>query len=159
MAATTSVLIPITWVSTSRTWLSYKLTMIQGGIMYSWSAWRTLVPLTLGVLGLLGFVSYSVYLSKEPLIRRSLFNSPTAIVAYFGTFIHGIIVWSLLYYMPLYFQVAKNYTPISSGIAIFPFTFTTAPAAVVVGIVITKTGRYRPSVVCPSLSPALSSRN
>jgi hypothetical protein len=156
VAATTSVLIPITWVGTSRTRLSYKLTMIQGGIMYSWSAWRTLIPLALGVFGLLGFVSYSVYLSKEPLIRRSLFNSPTAIVAYF---IHGLIVWSLLYYMPLYFQVAKNYTPISSGIAIFPLTFTTAPAAVVVGIVITKTGRYRPSVVCPSPSPTSSSRN
>lgn len=48
--------------------------------------------------------------------------------------------------MPLYFEVAKNYSPITSGIAIFPFTFTVAPAAVVVGLVITKTGRYRPSL-------------
>ncbi len=114
--------------------------------MYEWSHWRTLVPLLLGVGGLIAFVIYSVYFSSEPLIRRSLFNSPTAITAYFGTVVHGIIVWSLLYYMPLYFEVAKNYSPITSGVAIFPFTFTTAPAAVVVGIVITKTGRYRPSV-------------
>jgi hypothetical protein len=108
---------------------------------------RTLVPLLLGVLGLVGFVVSSVYLSPEPLIRRSLFNSSTAIVAYFGTLIHGIIVWSLLYYMPLYFEVAKNYSPVTSGVALFPFTFTVAPAAVMVGIVITKTGRYRPSIV------------
>jgi hypothetical protein len=48
--------------------------------------------------------------------------------------------------MPLYFEVAKDYSPVTSGVAIFPFTFTTAPAAVVIGIVITKTGRYRPSL-------------
>lgn len=119
--------------------------------MYEWQSWRTLVPLLLGILGLMGFVVYSVYLSPEPLIRRSLFNSSTAIIAYFGTLVHGIIVWSLLYYMPLYFEVAKDYSPVTSGVALFPFTFTIAPAAVMVGIVITKTGRYRPSIVSVSL--------
>ncbi|KAF4628694.1 hypothetical protein G7Y89_g9459 [Cudoniella acicularis] len=93
--------------------------------------WRTLVPLILGIFGLIGFIIYSVYISTEPLIRRTLFNSPTAIVAYIGTLVQGLIVWSLLYYMPLYFEVAKNYSPITSAIAIFPFTFTVAPAAVI----------------------------
>jgi MFS family permease len=46
--------------------------------------------------------------------------------------------------MPLYFEVAKNHSPITAGVAIFPFTFTVAPAAVVVGLTITRTGRYRP---------------
>ena len=114
--------------------------------MYDWSSWRTLVPLLLGAFGLTIFIIYSVYISKLPLITRTLFNTPTAIVAYLGTFVQGLIVWSLLYYMPLYFEVAKNYSPINSGVAIFPFTFTVAPAAVVVGLVITKTGRYRPSL-------------
>ena len=114
--------------------------------MYDWTSWRTLVPIILGVFGLIGFTIYSVYISTEPLIRRSLFNTSTAIVAYIGTLVQGLIVWSLLYYMPLYFEVAKNYSPITSGIAIFPFTFTVAPAAVVVGLIITKTGRYRPSL-------------
>ena len=66
--------------------------------MYSWSSWRTLVPLCLGLVGVIGFVLYTAYLSPDPLIRRSLFNSSTAIVAYFGTVVHGIIVWSCLYY-------------------------------------------------------------
>lgn len=115
--------------------------------MYTWSSWRTLVPLLFGLLGLIGFLIYSIFLSSEPLIRRSLFNTSTAITAYFGTFVHGIIVWSVLYYMPLYYEVAKNYDAITSGIAVFPITFTTAPAAVIIGLVITKTGRYRPSIV------------
>ena len=114
--------------------------------MYTWSSVRTLVPLLVGVGGLIAFLVYSIFQKGDPLIRRSLFNSPTAIVAYFGTFVHGICVWSILFYMPLYFEVAKNYTPIQSGIGLFPMTFTTAPAAVVVGLIIAKTGRYRPSI-------------
>ncbi|PQE32818.1 mfs multidrug transporter protein [Rutstroemia sp. NJR-2017a WRK4] len=130
IASTTSLLIPITW----------------GGVMYTWESVRTLVPLLVGVGGLVMFLVYNVCISKDPLIRRSLFNSPTAIVAYFGTFVHGIAVWSLLFYMPLYFEVAKNFTSIQSGIGLFPLTFTTAPAAVIVGLVIAKSGKYRPSI-------------
>ncbi|KAG4026726.1 hypothetical protein MFRU_037g00370 [Monilinia fructicola] len=130
VASTTSLLIPVTW----------------GGVMYSWNSIRTLVPLLIGLGGLIAFVLYSIFREGDPLIRRSLFNSPTAIVAYFGTLVHGICVWSILFYMPLYFEVAKNYTPIQSGIGLFPMTFTTAPAAVVVGLIIAKTGRYRPSI-------------
>lgn len=115
--------------------------------MYIWSSWRVLVPLVLGILGLALFLIHSVYFSTEPLIRRSLFNSPTAIAAYFGTMVQGIIVWSLLYYMPLYFEAVKNYTPSTAGLGLFPLTFTTAPAAVIVGLIITKTGRYRLAVV------------
>jgi hypothetical protein len=62
-------------------------------------------------------------------------------------------VWSLLYYSPLFFLVAKYYSTVLSGVAIFPLTFTIAPAAAVVSIVIAKTGRYRPSIVSPPSSP------
>lgn len=124
--------------------------------MYDWNNWRTLVPMILGIVGVVGFVGYSVYISTEPLIRRSLFNSPTAITAYAGTLVHGIIVWSCLYYLPLYFEAAKNYTPVTTGVALFPFTFTIAPAAIAVGIAITKTGRYRPSIVSSALRTSIS---
>jgi len=48
-----------------------------------------------------------------------------------------------LYYYPLYFQVVKHRSPIGSAIDLFPASFTVAPAAVVVGAVVTKLGRYR----------------
>ncbi len=115
--------------------------------MFDWNSWHTVVPMVLGVVGLSGFLAYSKYFSKEPLIRGSIFSESTAKVGYFGTFVHGIIAWSLLYYMPLYYEAAKGFSAIDSGVAIFPFTFTTAPAAVIVGLIITKTGKYRPSIV------------
>jgi len=55
-------------------------------------------------------------------------------------------VSSILYYLPLYFEVAKNMSPTMAGVGLFPQTFTVAPASVIVGVLIAKTGRYRWSV-------------
>lgn len=40
-------------------------------------------------------------------------------------------------------MTVKGETPILAGISVFPESFTVAPAAMVVGVLITKTGRYR----------------
>lgn len=123
----TSFLIPLTW----------------GGVMYSWSSWRTLVPLLIGLAGMVGFCFYEAYLAPEPLLRLSVFRNRTTNIAYLTTTLHGMILWCLLYYMPLYFEAVKDYSPVISGVALFPSTFTVAPMAVVTGILITRFASYR----------------
>lgn len=130
VGSATSFLIPITW----------------GGVMYAWDSWRTLVPLLVGAAGLIGFVFYEAYVPVEPVIPLSLFRTRTALVTYVGTVIHGICLWCLLFYMPLYFEAVRGFTPILSGVALFPASFTVAPAAVVIGFLITRTGKYRWSI-------------
>ncbi|KAI9680156.1 MAG: hypothetical protein M1829_001393 [Trizodia sp. TS-e1964] len=127
IASTTSFLIPVTW----------------GGVEYPWDSWHTLVPLLLGAAGLIGFVLYEIYVPAEPLVRLVIFKNLSTNVTYLETVVHGMVLWSLLYYLPLYYEAVKGLTPIKSGLALFPQTFTVAPAAVVVGIVVTKTGHYR----------------
>ncbi len=127
VASMTSFLIPLTW----------------GGIMYDWSSWRTLVPLIIGATGILGFCLYEKYVAPEPAIRLAIFRNRTANIGYMTTTLHGLILWCLLYYQPLYYEAVKGYSPIISGVAIFPSTFTVAPMAVVTGITITKTNSYR----------------
>lgn len=48
-----------------------------------------------------------------------------------------------LYYLPLYFEAVKGYSPIISGLAVFPQTLTVAPTALVAGVVISATGNYQ----------------
>jgi hypothetical protein len=105
------------------------------------------VPLILGIVGIIIYVIYSKCIAVEPLIKSSIFSTSTAKSTYFATTIHGMILWSILYYMPLYYEVVKGYGPITAGISLFPFTFTIGPSAIVIGLLITKTGRYRPSIV------------
>ncbi|OAL35450.1 hypothetical protein AYO20_05300 [Fonsecaea nubica] len=126
----TSFLIPLTW----------------GGVMYSWSSWRTLVPLLVGAVGLIGFGFYEAYLAPEPLLRLSVFSNRTANIAYVTTTLHGMVLWCILYYQPLYFEAVKGYTPVVAGVALFPASFTVAPMAVVTGLLITKFAAYRWSI-------------
>lgn len=130
VGSTSSFIIPITW----------------GGVMYDWSSWRTLVPLLIGAAGLAGFAVYEIYVAKEPTIRLSIFSLTTAKIGYATSLLHGMILWCLLYYSPLYFEAVKEYNPLISGVALFPATFTVAPSAVIMGFLITKTGAYRWSV-------------
>ena len=126
-ASTTSFLMPVSW----------------GGIMFAWSSFRTLVPLILGICGLSVFVIYETYVAKTPLIPLRIFSNRTAAVNYIGTLIHGMVLWCLLYYLPLYYEAVKAYSPIIVGVAVFPETFTIAPLSIMVGVAVSLTGRFR----------------
>lgn len=127
VGSTTSFLIPLTW----------------GGVMYPWTSWRTLVPLIIGIVGLIIFGVYERYVPAEPLLPASLFSNRTIVLGYLFAIIHGLILWCLLYYQPLYFEAVKGYKPVIAGVALFPATFTVAPMAIIAGLAVTKTGRYR----------------
>jgi hypothetical protein len=92
VGSATSFLIPLTW----------------GGVQYPWTSWRTLVPLVIGAVGLISFGFYEKYVAVEPMIRLSVFRNRTAVLGYFGTLMHGIIVWTILYYQPLYYLAVKE---------------------------------------------------
>jgi MFS family permease len=126
-ASTTSFLMPVSW----------------GGVMFAWSSFRTLVPLILGICGLCVFVMYETYVAKTPLIPLHIFCNRTAAVNYIGTLVHGMVLWCLLYYLPLYYEAVKVYSPIIVGVAVFPETFTVAPASIFVGVAVSLTGRFR----------------
>ncbi|KAF7923449.1 uncharacterized protein EAE97_010887 [Botrytis byssoidea] len=123
----TSFLIPLTW----------------GGVSYSWKSWHTLVPLLIGATGLIIFCIYEAMFAKKPIIPTRLFRNPSTTIAYFCTFLHGMILWSIVYYAPFYFMSVQGYTSMMAGVAALPETLTIVPSAMIVGIIAAKTGKYR----------------
>ncbi|KAF2188472.1 MFS general substrate transporter [Zopfia rhizophila CBS 207.26] len=121
-ASLTSCLISITW----------------GGTMHPWNHWKVLTPLILGSFGMIVFMVWSHLFQEKAILRSSMFKSRNALATYLETVIHGMILWSLLYY-----TAAKGYSGLISGIAQFPFTFTVGPFAVVIGVIIAKKNSYR----------------
>jgi hypothetical protein len=123
----TSFLIPLTW----------------GGLEYPWTSWNTVVPLAVGIVGLVVFGLYECYIAKDPMISCSVFQGRTPPVIYICTVALGLIIWCLLYYLPLYYEAVLGYDLIISGVAMFPETFTIAPVATIAAVIMAKTGRYR----------------
>jgi hypothetical protein len=127
VASLTSFLVPVSW----------------GGVMYPWSSCHTLVPLVLGVAGLAVFCIYEIYFATYTIIPMRMFLNRSTSLTYLIAFFHGIILWSIIYYMPLYFMAVLSYSPILAGVAALPQTLTVVPSAGLVGIVAAKTGRYQ----------------
>ncbi|KXT03828.1 hypothetical protein AC578_8920 [Pseudocercospora eumusae] len=126
----TSFLIPVTW----------------GGTQYPWSSWRTLTPLCLGIAGLICFAIWEIVTKGPTLIPMTIFLNYSTTMLYIGSLFHGIILYSLVYYMPEWFQAVKGYSPVISGVAALPQTATVVPCAILVGVIVGKTGRYRWSI-------------
>ncbi|KAK9420443.1 putative MFS general substrate transporter [Seiridium unicorne] len=141
VASTVSFLLPITW----------------GGVMFPWDSWRTLFPLLLGVTGIVSFVLFEWRITRrvfhpvsqtgagtvEPIIRFSIFSNMTLNIMYFETVLHGIVLWSLLYFLPLYYEAIKGYSPMIAGVALLPETGLVAPVSVLAAFICTATGQYR----------------
>ncbi|KAL2009526.1 hypothetical protein VTN00DRAFT_5333 [Thermoascus crustaceus] len=127
VGSTASFLIPLPW----------------GGVMYDWDSRRTLVPLIIGAVGLVVFAIYEYLFASDPIVPYSIFQNRTATVTFIGSVLQGLVLWCALYYMPLYYEAVKEYSPIIAGVALFPESFTVAPSAIVIGILVTITGRYR----------------
>ncbi|EFR04042.1 hypothetical protein MGYG_07048 [Nannizzia gypsea CBS 118893] len=128
----TSFLIPVTW----------------GGVQYRCDSWRTLIPLIFGALGLGAFGIYEFFVGswsvkKSVLIPPNVFQNRSVGILYAGSVFHGLILYSMVYYLPEYFQAVRNYTPLLSGVLGLPQTATIVPFSVAVGVVVGKAGRYR----------------
>jgi hypothetical protein len=122
----TTFLIPITW----------------GGVMYSWKSWQTLVPLIIGAFGLVGFCFYEGKVAKYALLPLRLFRNRSTSICCFTTFVHGVVLWLVLFFLPLYFEGVRGCNPKVAGVAALPQTYTIVPCAVAVGFIAANTGRY-----------------
>lgn len=70
---------------------SFLIAISWGGSQYAWGSFRTLVPLILGAIGTLASLVWERF-AKEPFLRKSLFNSWSAIIAYTSAAFQGLLV-------------------------------------------------------------------
>jgi len=67
--------------------------------MFFWTQWEVLLPLIFGIFGLGLFVYWSAQSQNETILPKSMFRVPTALASYLGTVVHGMILWSSVYYL------------------------------------------------------------
>ena len=88
-AATTAMLIALT----------------NGGTIYSWSSWRIIFPLAAGFTGLGRFYIFEVSkLCVEPTLPPQLFANRTSASAFALTFVHTLLMYWEIFFLPVYFQ-------------------------------------------------------
>ncbi|KAL6887587.1 MFS general substrate transporter [Trichoderma longibrachiatum] len=130
VAAIVSALIALTW----------------GGTIYSWSTYHIVVPLVLGIVGILLFAAFewTPRICPEPSFPRQIVSNRTSAVALVLTFVHAIVAYWVYYFLPIYFQAVKGLSPLRSGIYTLPNVAGGLVFAVLGGVLLSKSGRYKP---------------
>jgi len=117
----------------------------NGGIKYPWYSWNVILPL---VLGLIGFVCFYVFevssLCTAPTLPPQLFANRTSVTALLLTFIHTLLLYWEIYFMPVYFQAVLGSTPARSRVQLLPTMITLMVYGAIGGGLMEKVGRYRP---------------
>ncbi|KAF9063471.1 Mfs1.2 [Rhodocollybia butyracea] len=130
ISSTTSVVIGLTW----------------GGVQFSWSSSKVLVPLILGLSGICVFFIYEFRYAKNPIVPYTIISNRTSCSGYIQTFITPIPVLAMAYYLPVYYQACKEATALRSGILLLGLAVMIGPAVIVGGISVKVTQKYRPQL-------------
>ncbi|KAL4784687.1 major facilitator superfamily domain-containing protein [Aspergillus varians] len=114
-----------------------------GGDTFPWDSPKVICLIVFGSLMSIAFIYSEKRLAKYPLMPLHIFESRSNIACFLVDFTHGFAFLGAEYYLPLYFQSAKEESPFHSGLLILPFILTESFASLSVGIFIHRTGHYR----------------
>jgi hypothetical protein len=124
---------------------SVLIGLSYGGTVYPWSDARIIVSLIVGILGLVAFHTYEAAgWVKYPTLPEQVFKKRTPAAALLIAFLSFILLFWAIYFLPVYFQAVLGASTTQSGVWLLPTVLVEVPLAVVGGVVVTKTGRYRP---------------
>ncbi|KAG2756045.1 MFS general substrate transporter [Suillus brevipes Sb2] len=111
----------------------------------TWQSAETIALLTVGgTLLILGCVN-EVYTKRSPIIPPRLFKTRTTGMILVSVFLHAVVFFAGSYYLPMYYQVLGA-SATSSGIRMLPYSLSSALMSAVSGIIVTRTGSYRPTM-------------
>ncbi|KAL6812047.1 major facilitator superfamily domain-containing protein [Trichoderma sp. SZMC 28015] len=130
-ASVVSILIALTW----------------GGTKYPWDSGRVLAPLIIGGFGLGFYLLHQQYASKDPSMPLRLFGNRTSLLGFVLTFLHGMIMSWFSFFIPVYFQVLKEDSPLIAGVNVLALAIPFTPAGILGGLIVTWSGRYKPVLI------------
>ncbi|KAK2596767.1 hypothetical protein QQS21_006162 [Conoideocrella luteorostrata] len=121
--------------------VTFALPLSWAGAMYPWSSWRTILPLCIGAIVLAVFAWYESK-AVEPMFPHRIFRNRTAAATLIGSFIHGMMLYTLIAYVPLFFQAVYLETPLDSAISMIPFFAVLMAFTGIAAMVVDWTRRY-----------------
>ncbi|KAH9962021.1 iron permease [Lactifluus volemus] len=126
MGSITSVVIGLTW----------------GGVRFPWTSVHVLMPLIFGFVGLSLFVIYEFYFCKPPVVPILMRLDWTGTSGYLQIFVMAMVMASLTYWYPVFFEACKGTPPTTAGISLFGLSYSISLFAIVAGVLVKKSGNY-----------------
>ena len=113
-----------------------------GGVKFPWSSATVVCLVISGVVTAGIFLIIEWKIAKYPVLPLRIFRHKSNIATLGVNFTHGFSFISAAYYLPLYFQVVLGATPLLSGLYFLIFSVSLSFTSILVGAMISSTGRY-----------------
>ncbi|KAF7559304.1 hypothetical protein G7046_g4856 [Stylonectria norvegica] len=124
--------------------ISTLIALTWAGSVYAWSDARVLVPLIVGLAGMVGFFFFEASgIPVEPVMPIRLFPNRTSCIIYANTFLNQVLIFWCYFFLPLYFQAVKISRPSWSGVQMLPVALIAIPGAALSAVVLSRWGKYK----------------
>ncbi|KAE8453378.1 hypothetical protein EG329_010239 [Mollisiaceae sp. DMI_Dod_QoI] len=113
-----------------------------GGTYFLWNSPMVISMLTLGGICMVLFVIVEWKFAVMPMMPLHLFKNPAILAIMIQNILFGIVYYSHLYYLPIYYQNVRQYSPLLSAALTIPFVAGQSTFSVLSGQYISRTKRY-----------------
>jgi EmrB/QacA subfamily drug resistance transporter len=127
-------------VSVLLVWVSF----VDGS--FAWASWQTAVMVGAGVV-LLALAVWVESRAAEPVVPLQIVRQRTTALSILASLAVGMAMFGGAVFLGQYFQIGRGYTPTEAGLLTIPLMAGVLVSSIVVGRLITKTGRIKPYIV------------
>jgi len=121
-----------------------------GGNTYDWGSATIIGMYAIAALFLAAFVVIETRVA-EPLLPMHLLARPIVAVSVGASFAIAVAMFGAIIYIPVYAQGVMGVSATNSGAILIPLSVAMIITSIVVGLLITRTGRYKPFLVLGGL--------
>lgn len=123
--------------------LTPLLIVAEQGQEWGWASGHALVCYLIGAVALGAFVTIEARLGRAALIPLAIFRIRAAAVTIGASVIIGMAMFGAMMILPQYMQIVHGASPMKSGFMMLPMVVGMMSAAMVSGIITSRTGRIR----------------
>ncbi|KAK5452145.1 hypothetical protein LTS15_007209 [Exophiala xenobiotica] len=135
----------------------YLLAIQWGGTTKPWSDVAVVTPLVFFGLLIVAFVAIQYFQGDRALLQGRLLRDRTIAAMALYEFILSGAFFTILYYLPLYFQATRNVSAAKSGIDNIPLVLGTSIFTILSGVVLSTWGYYVPVLAVGSIFASVGS--
>jgi EmrB/QacA subfamily drug resistance transporter len=125
---------------------------IVGTDAHPWTSAQTIGTLAAGVILLAIFLLIEARYARSPIVPLGTFRRRSLSVANAISAALGAVVFGMYYFLSLYLQEVRHYSPLRAGLAFLPIGVATFAAALAAGRLVRHLGVRRQLILAPLLS-------
>ncbi|KAJ2621231.1 hypothetical protein GGI26_004304 [Coemansia sp. RSA 1358] len=114
-----------------------------GGTILSWSSPATIACLVSGCVLLGAFVIVELKFARLPLVPMWVFTVRDLVVPFAVTFLCGMAMFAIIFFMPVYFSAVFGASAMSAGLLVLPFGIALSISSFVSGYMLSRMAIYR----------------